>query len=318
MIMPLHVLGVDVAKDWIDIHDSLSGHASRVATSPNALKRFARSSRGAFVVFEASGGYERPLREALEAEGIAFACINPRQVRDFARASGRLAKTDRVDARVIAAYAQAMHPPADAPREPGRDRLAALVARREDIVGAIVQETNRARQARDAFILDELNDHLAILTERRKRIEREILAHIRAFPGLWKRYARLRTMPGVGVIVAAMLVALLPELGRLDRRPIASLAGLAPHACDSGYRRGTRRIWGGRASVRRALYIAAAVACRHDPGLADYQARLRQAGKPYKIATIAAARKLLIILNALVREDRDYQTTHSPKLGNNA
>jgi transposase len=307
--MTLHqnILGVDVAKDWIDTCDLASGRTARIETSPRVLAAFASQlPRDTFVVFEASGGYERPLAEALEEAGVRHARLNPRQVREFARATGRLAKTDKVDARVLAEMAQALKPRPSARIDPARRRLADLVARRADLVAIIAAETNRLHQAQEAFIRRDIKSLLAVLQRRRLAMEKAIADQLHAADDLARLEARLRTAPGVGPLVAAMLIANLPELGRLDRRELASLAGLAPHANESGSHRGRRKVWGGRREVRRALYIAALVASRFNPDLKSFRDRLIAAGKPFKVAIIATARKLLTILNAMARDQRDY------------
>jgi transposase len=305
MTLPRHVLGVDVARDWIDVFDPASNRSLRIDTPQ--LKAFARSlPPDAFVVLEATGGYERPLLETLEATGIAYARVNPRQAREFARATGRLAKTDKVDARVLAEMGRALDLAPAARPDPARQRLADLVARREDLVAAVTAETQRLAMARDGFIRRDIGRMLSVLRARRLAVEKEIADHIRASEALSADTARLRTAPGVGPVVAATLLARLPELGHLDRRAIASLAGLAPHACDSGHRRGRRHVWGGRANVRRALYLAGFSASRCDPVLKAMRQRMQAAGKPAKVAILAVARKLLTILNAMLRDQQNY------------
>jgi len=302
------IIGVDIAKDWIDSHILSDGRSRRVPCRPAALARFATEARGALVVFEASGGYERPLMEALAEAGVPFARVNPRQAREFARATGRLAKTDRVDAAMLAEMGRALRLKPSPLRAPERVRLADLMARRDDLSDMLRRETNRIKQARDAWIKKDIKTMLRVLERRLVRIEAEISAQIETHEALARAAARLRSMPGIGPILAASLVARLPELGRLDRRAIASLAGLAPHACDSGVFRGKRRVWGGRAEVRRSLYLAGFIASRYDPRLRAFRTRLEAAGKPPKVAIVAVARKLLTILNAMFRDDNDYRS----------
>jgi len=307
--MTLHqtVLGVDVAKDWIDICDPGSGRITRIDTTPHALSAFAAAApAGALVVFEASGGYERPLAEALEQAGVAYVRVNPRHAREFARASGRLAKTDAIDACVLADMAAALKLAPSPGTDPARRRLADLVARRADLVAAISAETNRLAQAREPLVRRDIKSLLAVLGRRKLAMEKAIAAQMRAADDLNQLDRRLRTVPGIGPAIAAVLIACLPELGRIDRRPLACLAGLAPHASDSGQRRGKRKIWGGRPAVRKALYTAAIVASRFNPELRAFRDRLITAGKPFKVAIIALARKLLTILNAMVRDQRDF------------
>lgn len=308
MTLPRNVLGVDVAKDWIDICDPASGSTRRIVMTPRHLKAFAAQALAsdAFVVFEASGGYERPLETQLAAAGVRYARVNPRQAREFARASGRLAKTDAIDAAVLAEMGRAFDLAPTPPVSPARRRLADLVARRSDIVAAITAETNRLAQAHEPFVRRDIQGHLAGLRRRKVTIEKENEAQVRACDELDQLDRRLRTAPGVGPIVAATLIAFLPEIGALGHKPLAALAGLAPHACDSGQRKGRRKVWGGRRQPRQALYIAALVASRFDPDLKAFRDRLISAGKPFKVALTAVARKLLTILNAMARDARTY------------
>lgn len=299
-------IGVDIAKGWIDVfHLSTSRH-ERIVTTKQALVRFAKAARGSLVVLEASGGYERPLTEALTRSGTDYARVNPRQAREFARAMGQLAKTDRVDAEILARMGRALDLAATPPIEQDRAVLADLVARRGDLVAMIGAERNRAGTSRDAWIarqiarlIKELQDHLAA-------IEARIAAHVAANEALAAQSRQLCSVPGIGPALSAVLLARLPELGALDHRKIASLAGLAPHACDSGLSRGKRRIWGGRADVRRALYLAAFIASRRDPVLKAFRTRLQNAGKPVKLAITACARKLLTVLNAMAKSGINY------------
>lgn len=307
MTMPQDVIGVDIAKDWIDVFFLSTGRAERVQMRAAGLRAFAARARGALVVFEASGGYERPLAEALDAAGVVYARVNPRQAREFARATGRLAKTDRVDARMLAEMGRALAPRPTPPADPDRVRLAALVGRRDDLGAMLQAEVTRLHQARDPSVRRDLQGMIAVLRRRIGKLEAEIAAVIGADEALSDRSRLLRTMPGVGPLLAARLLARLPELGRLDRRAIAKLAGLAPHACDSGRFRGRRRIWGGRAEVRRTLYLAGFIASRYDPVLKAFRRKLQEAGKPVKLAIIACARKLLTILNAMLRDQREHQ-----------
>jgi len=304
--MTLHqnILGVDIARDWIDVFDLSNGTSRRVVTSD--LSSFAHGLSNVLVVFEATGSYERPLSEALEAHGIAYKRVNPRQAREFARATGHLAKTDKVDARVLAHMGRALELEADIPPDPARRRLSALVARRDDLVRMMTAESHRLSLARDAYVREDIEHLLDVLAARRNAIETEIDAAIRASQALKTAQICLRTAPGVGPVTAATLLAYLPELGQIDRRAIASLTGLAPHACDSGHRRGRRHVWGGRAGVRRVLYIAAMVATQHNPLFKAMRKRLQDAGKPTKVALIAVARKLLTILNAMIRDNRNF------------
>lgn len=305
--MTIDYVGVDVAKDWIDVFDPRVARGWRVATTDHALSDFALQARGARVVFEASGGYERPLARALERGGVRFCRVNPRHAREFARASGRLAKTDRVDARLLSQMGRALALAPTQPTSPARAALADLLSRRQDLVQMRAQERNRLRQATDGWIADQIRALIGSLGRQIEAVSRRAQQQIAADPELAAQAARVQTVPGIGAQIAAQLVARLPELGQRDRRRIAALAGLAPQANDSGQRRGRRRVWGGRADLRRALYIAAMVASRHDPGFAAMRARLESAGKPKKVAIIAVARKLVTVLNALVRDGAAFR-----------
>jgi transposase len=306
MTLPQNIIGVDIAKGWIDVfHLSTSRHERITSTKP-ALTRFAKTAKGCLVVLEASGGYERPLTEALARSGTDYARVNPRQAREFARATGRLAKTDRVDAEVLARMGRALDLAPTPPVDPDRARLADLVARRDDLVGMIRAEKNRAGTTSDTWITKEIALLIKVLQDHLASIETRIATHVATREALAAQSRRLCSVPGIGPTLSAVLLARLPELGQMDHRKITSLVGLAPHACDSGLSRGKRHIWGGRADVRRALYLAGFIASRYDPVLKAFRARLQAAGKPVKLAITACARKLLTILNAMLRDRKDY------------
>ena len=262
---------------------------------------------GRLIVLEASGGYERPVMAALEASGTRYVRVNPRHAREFARATGKLAKTDRTDARTPAAMGAARGLKADVPPCPSRTRLAALYARRDALKAHAKKEKTRLQQTSDAWIRADIKNLLLVLERRVKKIEAEIDSAIKANADLTRLDNQLQSAPGIGKIVSAVLIGKLPELGRANRRQIASLAGLAPHAHNSGYMKGKRRIWGGRKEIRSALYIAAFIASRKDPEMITERARMQKAGKPFKVVIIALARKLLTRLNAMVKEGRNYR-----------
>jgi transposase len=236
-----------------------------------------------------------------------LAVVNPRQIRDFARALGRLAKTDALDAEVIAHFAEAVHPqPRLLPDAQARE-LAELVARRRQVIEMMVAERNRLRSLHSPRLKKRVEKHLTALQRELTEIENDLDDQIRRTP-VWREKEELLTsVPGVGDATARTLLAELPELGSLDRKAIAALAGLAPFNRDSGTLRGRRTIWGGRASVRAVLYMAALVASRRNPTIAIFYARLRTAGKPPKVALTACMRKLLTILNAVLRDQRPWQ-----------
>lgn len=306
--MPRIVIGVDVAKDWIDVHDH-KGHDRRIEMRPGPLGRFARAaaSAGAFVVLEATGGYDRPLCTALATAGVAHARVNPARARQFARATGRLAKTDRVDARLLAEMGRRLDLAPAAPVPPARRALQALVARRRQLADMRKQERTRLHQAADAFARRSIVRLLRGLDREIAACEAEIARQV-ADPAFAEAERRLRTAPGVGPVVATTLIAELPELGTLDRRRIAALAGLAPIARDSGAKHRPRAIGGGRPAPRSMLYIAALQASIHDPAFRACRERLRAAGKSVKQCLVAVARKLLVTLNAMLKAGTDYRS----------
>ena len=301
------VIGVDVAKHWIDAQPR-GGKAERIAMGEKALRRFAErvAREGALVVFEATGGYDRPLAAALAASGAGYARINPAQARQFARATGIAAKTDRVDARVLAEMGARLELLPTEPLPPARRALQALVTRRRQLVGMRKQELTRRQQTQDVLAGRSIARVIALFNREIKALEAKIAAAIAADPELAEVARRLRTAPGIGPIGAVTLITELAELGRLDRRAIAALVGLAPVADDSGHRRGRRAIAGGRPVPRGALYIAALHASRCDPGFRAFRARLIAAGKTVKQALVAVARKLLTVLNAMLRTGTDF------------
>jgi transposase len=307
MTLPQDIIGVDIAKCWIDTYTLSTRKHERILVTKQALARFARAAKGTLVVVEASGGYERPLTEALRHAQVDCARVNPRQAREYARATGRLAKTDRVDAEVLARMGRALELAPTPPADPDRTRLADLVARRDDLVALIRAEKNRAGTTRDTWIAREIAQLLKVLQGHLTAVEGQIATHVETRAALAAESRRLTSVPGIGPALSAVLIARLPELGHLDHRKITSLIGLAPHACDSGLHRGKRRIWGGRADVRRALYLAAFIASRYDPTFKAFRKRLQDAGKPVKLAITACARKLLTILNAMLQNGQDYR-----------
>jgi transposase len=301
-------VGVDVAKDWLDIYHPGRG-AHRIDNSPSATRAFATrcARQGVWVVFEASGGYERGLREALEAAGVRFSRVNPRQARDFARAMGVIGKTDRVDARMLSELGARLGPAPTPPLSPTRRALQAQATRRRQLVAMRKQEATRLQQTADAEARADIRAVIVVLDRRIAKAEARMTAIVAADPELAAIERRLRTAPGVGPIVAATLIAELPELGQLDRRRIAALAGLAPVARDSGKRSGPRSIGGGRTIVRTILYLAALQASRRSAVFKEFRDRLDTAGKPVKAALTATARKLLVTLNAMLASGTDYR-----------
>lgn len=302
-----NVFGVDVAKNWVDVvgpdgherisNDDLEAFALRVATQCGR------------VAFEASGGCEAPLRVALAAAGVPAIRINPRRARAFATSLGRLAKTDRVDAGVIREMALRLDLPECPPETEEVSQLKALQLRRRQLVEDAKREKVRLGQTSDKAMRASLGRVLRLLHREIARLEAAIATCIASCEALRERAALLRTAPGVGPVSATALLAEMPELGQLTPRQVAALAGLAPMARDSGMRFGKRRIGGGRKTLRDVLYMAGLSAARHDPALKVFAERLKANGKAPKQAIIAVTRKLLIILNAMIRENRPYTPT---------
>jgi transposase len=308
MILPLRCVGIDVSKRMLDIFDDAVGTPERIANASQPItEQVARWRCGnVFVVFEATGVYDRELAEGLRQAGIRFARINPARARDFARASGQLAKTDAIDARMLAAFAHAMVPAADRAPKPERNTLAALAKRRDQLVHMRAQEKNRRSEAHDRTMIEHIVRHLDFLNGEIKAIEVEIKALIKSEPEISEQARLIRSAPGIGPVACMQLIAQMPELGQVGPKQVAALAGLAPLNVDSGTYRGKRTIGGGRKRVRDALYMAALNAVRRDSSIKAFYQRLRTAGKPAKLALIAVARKLLTTLNAMLRDRKTY------------
>jgi transposase len=302
-------IGVDVSKDWLDLYEPGRGER-RISNGGRELTAFARRAARleAWVIFEATGGYDRPLCEALERAGARFSRVNPARARDFARAIGVAAKTDRIDARMLALMGERLRPAPSVPVPAARRALQAQATRRLQLVEMRKQEATRLQQTADAGARADIRSHIALLGRRIARYDAriaELVAEDEAFARIERR---LRTAPGIGPVVAATLIAELPELGHLDRRRIAALVGLAPVVRDSGKRNPPRAIAGGRPVLRRMLYLAALQASRRHPRFMAFRARLQDQGKPPKVAIIAVARKLLATLNAMLRSQTDFAT----------
>ena len=302
-------VGIDVSKDRLDVHVLPSEKSFGLARDDESLAAFAarlERMRPALVVLEASGGYEYLVAAALAAAKLPVAVVNPRQVRDFARATGQFAKTDRLDAIVIARFAQAVRPEPRGVATEAADKLAELVQRRRQVIAMITAERNRRNQTRSRAVRASIDRLLQVLQAELAEIDTNIGSGITESAVWCVNEDLLKSVPGIGPASARCLIADLPELGRLDRRKIAALVGIAPMAQESGAWRGKRSIRGGRAHVRAALYMAALVATRHNPVIRDLYRRLLAAGKAKKLALVACMRKLLTILNAVVRDQSPW------------
>jgi transposase len=306
---PKVFVGVDVSKDSLDV---------AIGSQKNIIT-FANDQKGADVlvkklsrigpeltVFESTGGYELLATSSLAEAGLPVVIVNPRQVRNFAKATGILAKTDAIDARVIAHFAEAVKPNVRPLKDRETSELTALVTRRRQIIEMIVAEGNRFKLASKRNKKD-IKDHIRWLKKRMDKIESDIGKMIQRSP-IWRcKDDILQSVPGIGPITSASLICDLPELGVLSPKKIAMLAGLAPLNCDSGKFKGRRRIWGGRASVRSGLYMATLAATRCNPAIKEFYQRLTAAGKCHKVAITACMRKLLIIVNAMLRDQTLWQ-----------
>lgn len=300
-------VGIDVSKRFLDV--ALPSGVERLNNTPAAIAALVerlKAAVAALVVMEATGGYETGLVLALQRANVPVAVVNPRQARDFARAQGRLAKTDAIDARVLARFGEVMCPAPLPPVDASREALAALVARRRQLVEALIAERNHLEHAIPAIAIW-VDRHIAVLRDQLAQVDAAIAATVAADQALAHRQGILTSLEGVGPATAAVLLAELPELGRIEHKQLSALIGVAPINHDSGQFRGQRHIAGGRASVRCALYMATLSAVRHNHELRRFYQRLRENGKPAKVALIAAMRKLATILNALVRDDRPWQ-----------
>lgn len=303
-------IGIDVSKDRLDVHVRPSDQAFAVARDGEGLAALVErvgALRPYLVVLEATGGFELTVAAALAAAAVPLAVVNPRQIRDFARATGQLAKTDALDAKAIARFAESVRPqPRAVPDEQAR-ALGELVARRRQVIEMMTAERNRRRQLTSRRLVKSVDRLLAVLLKELADLDRDVSEGIRGTPAWRERDELLRSAPGIGDIVSRTLIADLPELGQLDRKQIAALVGVAPLNRDSGKMRGKRTTWGGRAKVRSVLYMAALVASRRNPVLAAFYQRLVTAGKAKKLAIIAVMRKLLTILNAMIRDNTPWQ-----------
>jgi transposase len=313
MVDPTCFIGIDVSKATLDLAVRPTAEAWRVPNEDAALPRLVARLRAlapARIVLEATGGYEHPVVAALAAAGLPVVVVNPRQVRDFGRSCGQLAKTDRIDAALLALFAERVQPELRPLPDEAAQALDAFLTRRRQLVEMLIAERNRLGFAKRPIRRD-IDQHIRWLEKRLQDVDRELAAAVQASP-VWRATEDLlRTVPGIGPVVSRTLLGELPELGQLNRKQIAALVGVAPHARDSGTLRGKRMIWGGRAPRRAALYMAALVAAKFNPVIRAFYQRLRSAGKPAKLALTACMRKLLIIVNAMVRTGTPWSATRT-------
>ena len=301
--------GIDVAKAKVDVAVRPTGQKWSIAYDKRGVRELISQMKEvspALVVLEASGGLELPLVAALAAAELPVVVVNPRQVRDFARATGTLAKTDALDAAVLAHFADAVRPSVRPLRDAETQALNSLTARRHQVMTMLVSEKNRLGTAISA-VRPRIEAHVTWLEQELDDLDHGLRETLRQSPVWREKDDLLRTVPGVGEQLSLTLLAHLPELGALNRREIAALVGVAPFNRDSGTLRGTRTVWGGRARVRAALYMGALVASRHNPVIRDFYQRLVASGKPKKMALVACMRKLLVILNSILRHGSPWR-----------
>ena len=304
-------IGIDVSKVTLDVAAHSSGERLQAENNEAGLKQLGEQLLALgpeLVVMEASGGYERLCAAALAQAGLPVAVVNARQVRAFALATGVLAKTDAVDARVLAHFAAAVHPAVRPLPDEQRQTLDEILGRRRQLVGMLVMEKNRLAQARTPGVRRDIKSLIAVLEKRIGGCDGELQRLIQASPVWRAQEDLLRSFNGIGPVNARVLLVELPELGTLNRKRIAALVGVAPISRDSGQHRGRRSIAGGRGQIRAALYMATVAAMRANAVIRAFYQRLRQAGKPAKVALVACMRKILTILNAMVRNQTRWQS----------
>lgn len=295
-------IGIDISQEYLDYAGrgvSLRGQVTNDPAGIAALVDTLKPLTPSAIVLEATGGLEIPIASALAAAGLPTAVVNPRQVRDFAKATGELAKTDRIDAGILAHFAEAIRPRIQPVPDAATQQLRALLVRRQQILEMLVAEENRLSRTHSG-VRARVQEHIAWLQRELDDLNRDLEDQIRHSP-VWREQDQLlRSVPGVGPVLATTLLLHVPELGQLNRKQIAALVGVAPLNQDSGQHHGTRTVWGGRARVRSVLYMAALSATRYNPVIRTFFQRLIEAGKPFKVGLIACMRKLLTILNAMM------------------
>jgi transposase len=302
-------VGIDVSKRWLEVQVHGEEESRKFGNDPDGIRSLVEPMKALqpeLIVFEATGGYERRAVKALSEAGLAVAVVNPTRVRRFAEALGSLAKTDKIDAQVIAHFASVVRPEPNGQSSDLEEQLAACVERRRQLLVELTAEKNRLSTC-PACVREDIQEHIAWLEEHIDSLEAEIQTCIMQKPEWQARAEILDSVPGVGPVTATTLIAELPELGQLNRQKIAALAGLAPFNKDSGPKKGKRRIFGGRSGIRRPLFMAALSATKCNPVIRAFYESLLKRGKEKKVALIACMRKLLVILNAMVRKGEAWR-----------
>lgn len=312
-MMKIKHVGIDISKNFFDLHILEDGKDIHYEYTDKGIKQCVtllkeEEAKVELVVMEATGGYEIPLATQLQAAGLPVAVVNPGRVRDFARSQGQLAKTDKIDARICATFGAALQPPADEQVSENARKLRSLVARRQQLIASRVAENNRMEHAYDKFIARSIKVVTATLKRQIANIDKEIHDQVQQQPELKEKADILKSMPGIGETTAFMLVSELPELGKATRGQIAALVGVAPMNRDSGVFRGKRMTGGGRRNIRTRLFMPTLVAIQHNPVIRKYYQHLLAQGKAKMTAIVAAMRKLLIILNTMLKNNQPWMT----------
>ena len=304
-------VGIDVSKESLDVQidpceERAWQHLAYDDAGVAGLAKRLCALAPTLIVLEATGGLETRVASELVAQGLPVAVVNPRQVRDYARCTGELAKTDRIDARVLCAFARAIRPPARGIPDAATRELAELLARRRQLVEMRMQEMQRAHTAASKPAQKSLQAHIAWLDKRIGEIDADLRTRLRQSDAWRAKDDLLRSIPGIGDVNSFTMMARCPELGQLNRREISKLVGVAPLACDSGKYKGKRRIQGGRFDVRKTLYMGAISAMRHNSVIKEFAQRLKAAGKPSKVVIVACMRKLLAIMNVIIKTQQPW------------
>jgi transposase len=303
--------GIDVSKDYLDLAILPSKERRQYANDEGGVKKLVtrlKKLSPELVVLEPTGGFEAPIVAALSVESLPVAVVNARQIKEYARATGRLAKTDKIDSQVMAEFALKINPPARPLRDEETEEIKAIMSRRRQLLEMITAEKNRMAIARKPLKVS-IQAHIDWLKKELDDLDNDLRKRIEDSP-VWRvKDNLLQSIPGVGKVLSATLLAELPELGKLNRRQIAALVGVAPFNRDSGYMRGKRSIWGGRASIRTVLYMATLSSTRFNPVISEFFQKLVQRGKAKKVALVACMRRLLTIMNAILKTEKAWQYT---------
>lgn len=311
--MMKNCVGIDISKKSFDVH-ILSGNKDlHFEYTDEQIKKFQKiltQIKPELIVMEATGGYERKLASQLQAAGLAVAVVNPRRIRDFAKATGRMAKTDKIDAGIIARFGAVLEPPQKDVIDADAWKMKALVARRNQLIGIRTAENNRMEHADDKVIARSIKVIIKVIEKEIEKVDKQISDHIDQMPELKRNTELLKSVPGIGDTTASMLVVELPELGKANRKQIAALVGIAPMNRDSGMFQGKRMTGGGRRNIRARLFMPTLVAIKHNPVIRKFYLNLVEKGKAKMTAVVAAMRKLLVILNTMIRNNQKW----SPKI----